>query len=90
MKTLYDKNGKYTHETNHFELRIENAIRDIFNEYVDKGYSPRELSHLAQSAVYQLELMAMLPGNLPKKVNDLRANAAQETAPVAPGEGEKA
>jgi hypothetical protein len=80
MKTLYDKNAKYTHEANVFEMKIENAIRDIFNEYVEHGYSPRELSHLAMGAVFQLELIAMLPGQLPDKVNATRANAGQQSA----------
>lgn len=80
MKTLYDKNGKYTHEANVYDRKIEDAIRDIFNEYVAQGYSPRELSHLAHGAVSMLETIAMLPGDLPGRVNANRANAGQQTA----------
>lgn len=60
MKTLYDKNFRWTPEASALDTRIHEALQPLFEEYVAKGYSPREISHVVHGASMQLELMAVL------------------------------
>ena len=60
MKSLYDKDCRYTNEACQFSNEIDKAIRTIFKQMVKDGFSPREISHLAQSVVMDLELDSVL------------------------------
>lgn len=60
MKSLYDKNFKYTEDALAFANEIFNAIRPIFEKYSKIGFSPRELSHIAQAEIMDKELDTIL------------------------------
>jgi len=60
MKDLYDKKGLQTKESHEFGIKIEEVIRPIFKEYLEKGFSVRDLSHEAQAMVRDCELDYMM------------------------------
>lgn len=65
MKTVFDKrafddSGYYKSEGMHIDDAFAKAIRPIFLKFMEEGYSPRELSHLAMHAVFEIELGEIL------------------------------
>ena len=56
MKSIYDKRGLQTAESQEFGIKIGKAILPVFEEYLSKGFSIRDLSHEAQSVVRDCEL----------------------------------
>lgn len=57
---LFDEQHRYTPEANALQGEFEAAIRPVFTRWADMGYSPREISHLLQGAVWDNELMRVL------------------------------
>lgn len=60
MKTVFDKRafsdrGYYASGGMHIGDAFLKAIRPIFEMYMEEGYSPRELSHLAMHAALDIE-----------------------------------
>lgn len=46
-KTLYCHTGfRYGHDAQELSTKAMNAIRDLMEEYVAKGYNPREIAGL--------------------------------------------
>lgn len=60
MKSLYDKNFKYTYEASALADEAQNVLDDLFAKYVDLGYSPREISHILQAVIQDLECSEVL------------------------------
>lgn len=61
LKPLYRlEDARYSEEASQFDAEIMVAIRPIFKDWVERGYNPRELSHSAQSAITELELMTVM------------------------------
>ena len=56
MKSIYDKRGLQTAESQQFGLEIDKAIRPIIKEYLKKEFSVRDLSHEAQTIIKDCEL----------------------------------
>jgi len=56
VKSIYDKKGLHTAESQEFSIKVEKAIRPVLEEYLKKGFSIRDLSHEAQSVVRDCEL----------------------------------
>ena len=56
MKSIYDKRGLQTNKSREFGAKVEKAVQPILKEYLDKGFSIRDLSHEAQNIVRDLEL----------------------------------
>lgn len=56
MKSIYDKRGLQTDESQKFAIEIERAIKPILDEYLKKGFFIRDLSHEAQSVMRDCEL----------------------------------
>ena len=56
MKSIYDRKGLHTAESQEFCLKVEKAIQPVLEEYLEKGFSIRDLSHEAQSVVRDCEL----------------------------------
>lgn len=56
MKSIYDKKGLQTVESQKFGIEIGKAIKPILEEYLKKEFSIRDLSHEAQSVVRDCEL----------------------------------
>lgn len=55
MKRLFDEEDCYTTAALDFDLQISQAVEKIMQEWVENGYSVRELSLIAQSAVHMCE-----------------------------------
>ena len=60
MKSIYDEKGLTTEEARNFCDTIEEVVEPVFKEYIEKGFSFRELSHEAQSAIRDLELEVVM------------------------------
>lgn len=61
-KSLYNEDHRYTPDADELDALTIQALRDIFNRYADKGFSPREISHIMKTAVGDLELDRVLQG----------------------------
>lgn len=60
MKSIYDKRSLQTEESQKFGIEITKAIQPIINEYLEKGFSIRDLSHEAQAVIRDCELDHMI------------------------------
>lgn len=60
MKSLYDKNWRYTKDGDSLDRVTNNVLAPIFREWVEQGYSPREISHLMQQIVTDIECETIL------------------------------
>jgi hypothetical protein len=61
-KSPYNDKEKYTEEAVRIADEFHHALQPIFDKYVAQGYAIRQLSHMALSEVWELELLAMLDG----------------------------
>ena len=66
MKSLYDKESLQTNESQKFAEEIEAIICPVFKKYLEKGFSVRDLSHEAQSAIRDHELDHMVSIHMEK------------------------
>lgn len=55
MKRLFDENDGWTEEALDLAHRAESYFRNIFDEYLEAGYSVREISHVLNSAIGMTE-----------------------------------
>lgn len=60
MSRLYDDTGRYTDEANELDNKARYILTNIFETAVSQGASPREVSHLLMSVVFELELDAVI------------------------------
>ena len=60
MKNVYDQNDKYGPEASELDQSVYKVLKPIFTEWVNKGYSPRQLSHVMQGTITELELFHMI------------------------------
>lgn len=60
VKSLYNEDCRHTDDADSLHYETVNALRSIFDKYLELGYSPREISHIMQSTVYDFELAAVL------------------------------
>lgn len=58
--SLYDKDNRYTDAALEMNEKGYQALRPIFQHYFNQGYSPREIGHILQGMVHDLELEAVL------------------------------
>lgn len=42
------------------DQEVDRVLRPIFDEYVNRGYRPRQIAHVMQGSVLSLELMKMV------------------------------
>lgn len=71
MKTLFEEDERYSPLGLHFLREITKAVKPIIKGYAAKGYSIREISHIAQSAIGDFEVEYILTSQV-KKVKDKR------------------
>lgn len=57
---MYDKDFRYTKDAAEIDSYVNAALRVIFEEFVARGFSPRDIAHVMQAAVTDLELSAVL------------------------------
>ncbi len=60
MKSLYDENDYYTPEAIEIENELMKAIAPFFQKWTDRGFSPREISHLSVGVASLLECETIL------------------------------
>lgn len=65
---MYDKNYKYGLAAQVLDERTIDALKPLFDQYVEAGHSPREISQIMQSCVNMLELEAILQNDQDKVV----------------------
>lgn len=68
MKTLFDKNFKYTLSGTDVFTHVCSVLDSLFDGLVNMGYSPRELAVILHHAVTDSECKAVL--NYRKKDNE--------------------
>lgn len=59
-ESLYDDDYRYTALADGLDARVRAALQPIFDEYVKFGFSPREISHLIQTTVFEIEHETLL------------------------------
>ena len=64
--SLYDENWRYTNDALEMDASISVEIDKAFRKYIEKGYSPREISHLITHTVLSCELEHVLSKEEPK------------------------
>lgn len=60
MKTLYDENFRYSDAADELSSRSSDALLFIFQSFVKQKFSPREIAHVINGVVHELELAAVL------------------------------
>jgi len=60
MKKLYDEKYRYTLEAQALDNAAYTALKVIFRECVKAEYSPREIAHVINGVVMDLELESVL------------------------------
>ena len=60
FKTLYDQNCRFTDDAQELSDRAFKALEPIFNEFIFKGYSPREIFGLVVGEALDVQLLAVL------------------------------
>lgn len=60
MKSLYTESHRYTDQALILGTETSNALTDLFKKYIDLGYSPREIAHLMQQEITDIELNTVL------------------------------
>ena len=79
-KKLYDEEHHYTNRATIIDHEILTLLGPTFKKYTNLGYSPRELGHIAQTAISILELEAVLGSDVEKYKKKKRENGLFYTA----------
>lgn len=58
--SLYDQDNRYSLEANALYNQGYHELRPVFKTFFNLGYSPREIAHLLQDVVRDLESEAIL------------------------------
>ena len=66
MKSLFDKNAEWNEAARYLDQEAHDFLKNIFKEYMDQGYSPREISHIIHGSVTDLEIESVLDMNIDK------------------------
>lgn len=59
-QSLFNNDNRYTPDATSIDILTHQALKDIFTEFVEKGYSPREIAHIMQLSITDLELQKVL------------------------------
>ena len=70
FKPLYNDDTMLTSDGVQAAMEVEHALRSTFESYVDRGYSPEEVSYLMHSCVDYLKAM----GDRKLRIEALKAN----------------
>lgn len=62
MKSLYEEDARYIIDAINLWNDVTKAINPIFKNYIDKGYSIRDISHVAQATITDFENEHVLIG----------------------------
>jgi len=59
-KPVYDKDWRYLPAAEEFHNRLHQTVRPIMEEFIHRGYNPRDLCYLAGMVAQDISLMAVL------------------------------
>ena len=60
MKNLYNDNEDYTAAASEVDRKVYDALKPIFDDFIKRGFSRREVSYTMQNAVHDLELNSLV------------------------------
>jgi hypothetical protein len=60
MESLFDNRSRYTKDAEALMVRANTTLMPLFEEYVEKGFSPTDISHIIKSTVTDIELETIL------------------------------
>ena len=60
MKSLFRNDYRYTDDAIMLDVELNDVIKPIMEEYINNGFSPREVEYVAQSTVTLIALMFIL------------------------------
>lgn len=60
MRSLYDSDFRYTPDAINLAGKVGDFLAHQMNEFVAKGYSPREVAHVMQGAILEVECETIL------------------------------
>lgn len=63
MKSFYDKDFRCTPDADQLSSVAFKEISSIFKEWVAKGYSPRDISHVIMGSVWEVEMCTVMDEN---------------------------
>jgi len=55
MKSLLNDYWAYTEESQELDNDLSNAIKPIFNKFIEKGFNAREISHFMMIVISAIE-----------------------------------
>jgi len=59
-KSLYDASYRYAEDALRLDARIGKEVSQVFAEYMQLGYSPREIGTVLHAAIHEAELEQVL------------------------------
>ena len=59
-KSLFKKDHFYTKEAQKLDSETLHATKDLFEKYVEKGYSPREIEYIMNKTIFDISLEHLL------------------------------
>ena len=65
MKSLYNEDHRYTYTkpAEALDMATFQAINPLFMKWAEDGYSPREIAHIMQAAINEMELNTIIDWN---------------------------
>lgn len=60
FKSLYDDNARYTDDAQELENRASQCLSSLFDDWLARGYSPRDISNVMTLLVLDLEMTSVL------------------------------
>lgn len=67
MKNLFNEDARYTDAATELDRKAYDAIKDLFDDFAERGFSPRDISYTIQNAVHDRELETLLGYGKPDK-----------------------
>ena len=63
MKSLYNEDHRYTKAGEALDRATFQAVNSLFMKWAEDGYSPREIAHIMQGAINEMELSTIIGWN---------------------------
>lgn len=65
MKSLYDEDWRYNKDAQFLDTETNRAIQPLFQEFVKRGYNPREIAQIMTGVITENCLEAVLDKSHP-------------------------
>lgn len=60
MKKIYNENDSFSDTAQEIEREFYHLVKPLFDRWIAEGYSIRELSHLLQGSISEMEIMTVI------------------------------